>query len=130
MMTLDEILPLLKGVKRSGDGWVAHCPGHDDQTQSLSVGAGASGKLLLRCHARCPFASFLAVLRSLAAPNGHAPDRARLVALYDYCDARGTLLYQVARYDPKGFRCRRPDGRDGWTWNLNGTPPVPYRLPE
>ena len=53
----------------------------------------------------------------------------KIVATYDYCDERGTLLYQKVRYDPRGFSQRRPDGR-GWINNLDGTRPVLYRLHE
>jgi hypothetical protein len=34
------------------------------------------------------------------------------------------------RFEPKDFRQRRPDGTCGWTWNVKGVRPVPYRLPE
>jgi hypothetical protein len=51
-------------------------------------------------------------------------------AHYDYCDESSTLLYQVIRLKPKGFRQRRPDGKDGWIWNLDGVRRVLYRLPE
>lgn len=48
---------------------------------------------------------------------------------YDYVDEKGSLLYQVVRFEPKIFRQRKPDGRDGWDWNLNGTRRVLYNLP-
>jgi hypothetical protein len=54
----------------------------------------------------------------------------RIVAEYDYCDEKGKLLFQVVRFEPKDFRQRRPDGVGGWSWNLNGTVRVLYRLPE
>jgi hypothetical protein len=55
--------------------------------------------------------------------------RKREVDTYDYTDEEGKLLYQVVRYaDPKGFRQRRPDGKGGWIWNLQGTRRVLYRL--
>jgi hypothetical protein len=54
----------------------------------------------------------------------------RIVATYDYKDEEGQLLYQVVRYEPKEFRQRRPDGRGGWIWNLEGVRRVLYRLPE
>jgi len=50
--------------------------------------------------------------------------------IYDYRDESEQLLYQVVRYKPKDFRQRRPDGKDGWIWNLDGVRCVPYRLPE
>jgi len=54
-----------------------------------------------------------------------------MVAEYDYTDENGDLLYQVVRYEPKGFRQRRPDGRGGgWTYSLGDVRRVPYRLPE
>jgi hypothetical protein len=77
-------------------------------------------------------------------PVGHshhpatASPRQRILTTYDYADDAGTLLYQVVRFDPKGFAQRRPalaadppdDVRDGWVWKLNGTRRVPYHLPE
>jgi hypothetical protein len=39
------------------------------------------------------------------------------------------LLFEVLRYQPKGFKQRRPDGRGGWTWNVSGVRRVLYRLP-
>jgi len=51
------------------------------------------------------------------------------VKTYGYCDENGTLLFQVVRFEPKGFRQRRPDGRGGWIWNLKDTRRVPYLLP-
>jgi hypothetical protein len=53
-----------------------------------------------------------------------------ITAAYDYIDEDGVLLFQVVRYEPKNFRQRRPNGRDGWDWNVNGIRRVLYRLPE
>lgn len=39
------------------------------------------------------------------------------VAYYDYVDEQGRLLYQVVRFEPKGFSQRRPHG-DGWAWGV------------
>jgi hypothetical protein len=52
------------------------------------------------------------------------------VAAYDYTDEQGQLLFQVVRYHPKAFRQRRPNGKGGWIWNLQGVRRVLYRLPE
>lgn len=52
------------------------------------------------------------------------------IASYQYRDETGSLLFEVLRFDPKGFRQRRPDGKGGWVWNLNGVRRVLYRLPE
>lgn len=53
----------------------------------------------------------------------------KIAAVYDYRNAAGTLVFQVVRYRPKDFRQRRPDGKDGWVYNMQGVKPVPYRLP-
>jgi hypothetical protein len=52
------------------------------------------------------------------------------VAVYDYHDERGTLLFQVCRFEPKTFRQRKPDGKGGWIWSVRGLRRVPYRLPK
>ena len=54
----------------------------------------------------------------------------KITATYDYKDESGQLLYQAVRYDNKDFSQRRPDGKDGWKWNLDGVRRVLYRLPE
>jgi hypothetical protein len=51
-----RILDALEGVKTSGDTgsqWAACCPAHEDREQSLSIGVGRDGKVLLHCHAGC-----------------------------------------------------------------------------
>jgi putative DNA primase/helicase len=54
----------------------------------------------------------------------------KMVLTYPYRDARRKLLYEVVRFDPKGFAQRRPDGTGGYEWGLDGVERVPYRLPE
>jgi putative DNA primase/helicase len=63
--------------------------------------------------------------------NGHASRRKRkIVETYPYRSAEGNSVYQGVRFDPKGFAQRRPDGRGGYIWNLDGVERVLYRLPE
>ena len=50
-MTVDELLGRLKDVHKTGRGWEALCPTHEDRKRSLTVAVGVSGALLLRCHA-------------------------------------------------------------------------------
>ncbi|PIZ18396.1 MAG: hypothetical protein COY50_15550, partial [Deltaproteobacteria bacterium CG_4_10_14_0_8_um_filter_43_12] len=57
------------------------------------------------------------------------PQRKRLKT-YNYVNESGNLLFQTVRYEPKDFRQRRPDGKGGWIWNLEGVHLVPYNLPE
>ena len=63
--------------------------------------------------------------------SGATAKKRQIVATYDYVDEEGVLRMQVVRFDPKDFRQRRPneDGSD-WTWDTQGVPHLPYRLPE
>ncbi len=40
-------------VRRSGVGWSAKCPAHDDRNPSLSIATGDDGRCLVNCHAGC-----------------------------------------------------------------------------
>lgn len=109
------------------------CPAHDDHTPSLSVTTGPD-RVLLKCQAGCPTEGVVEALGlsmgDLFDEERAKPDRPRIVATYSYVAEDGQLLYEVVRFDPKGFRQRRPDGKGGWIWNLQGVERVPYRLPE
>lgn len=61
---LDKVLSRLERVKRSGKGWIARCPAHDDRHPSLSVGVGDDGCVLLYCFAGCEFQTIVAALGS------------------------------------------------------------------
>jgi RecA-family ATPase len=62
--------------------------------------------------------------------NGSHPGAGAIVAVYDYPDEIGDILFQVVRFDPKAFRQRRPDGKGGYIWNIHSVRRVPFRLPE
>lgn len=66
----------------------------------------------------------------MAAPSISGGEDRRIVAVYPYHDEDGSLLYEVVRFEPKGFAQRRPDGNGGHSWGLNGQRRVPYGLPE
>ncbi|HEY8756799.1 MAG TPA: hypothetical protein VIN65_10690 [Candidatus Dormibacteraeota bacterium] len=50
---VDRVLSHLEGTRRSGAGWTARCPNHDDRQASLSVKEGDDGRVLLHCFASC-----------------------------------------------------------------------------
>jgi 5S rRNA maturation endonuclease (ribonuclease M5) len=60
--------------------------------------------------------------------EAHAPSK-RQVAVYRYEDSAGELVHEVVRFDPKEFRQRRPDGKGGHIWNMQGVSPTLYNLP-
>ena len=45
---LDGVLARLAGVARSGAGYSARCPAHDDRAAWLSIGTGEDGRVLVR----------------------------------------------------------------------------------
>lgn len=136
MITLEGFLGSLHGVKKSGQGFIACCPAHEDRRQSLSVAQGRDGKILVNCHAGCAPERVVEALglsmRDLLPERDDASgtERATITEIYDYVDENGGLLYQVCRYYPKGFRQRRPGPDGGWLWNLGDARRVLYRLPE
>jgi putative DNA primase/helicase len=131
MSEAPQVLARFRGVRRSGDGWVALCPAHEDRNPSLSIHE-RDGKILLHCHAGCSTEAVCAALgidvRELFLDIENR--RLRIIAEYPYTDKNGGLLFQVVRFEPKGFRQRRPDGNGGWTWNLSGARRALYQLPE
>jgi hypothetical protein len=132
--SVDRILTAFTRVTRAGKGWLAQCPAHEDAKNSLSIGRGDDGRLLLKCFAGCTFDAILAAAH-LTRADVRAPGRAdrpdrRIVTAYDYLDERGVLAYQNVRYQPKDFKVRRPDGAGGYIWDLRGVRRVLYRLPE
>jgi hypothetical protein len=117
---------------RSGDGFAALCPSHDDRKPSLTFAQGREGAVV-KCQANCSTEDVVAALDMMM---GDLFDESRgnrngreIVATYPYHDERGELLYEVVRFAPKNFRQRRPDGAGGWAWSLNGVRRVLYHLP-
>lgn len=53
MTRVEDLLARLSGVKKSGKGWSAKCPAHDDRHSSLSVNQTDDGTILVKCHAGC-----------------------------------------------------------------------------
>jgi putative DNA primase/helicase len=57
-----------------------------------------------------------------------------ILRTFPYHDENGALLFEIVRFDTtdknKRFRPRRPDGKGGWIYDLEGVRPVLYRLPE
>lgn len=131
-------LTKLRGVLATKTGWIAYCPAHGDKDKrSLSVSPGAGGRWLVHCFTGCAAPAIMAAIDATvddlfpepAKPATTSPPP-RVVATFDYCDAAGEVLYQVLRYEPKGFKQRRPDGAGGWIWALGDVARVLYRLPD
>jgi putative DNA primase/helicase len=131
-MTATEFLSRLDHVRPIKGGWQARCPAHPDKKPSLSI-TEKDGKTLVKCHAGCETGAILAALELKMSDLYRASSRSeasrRIAATYDYTDEQGKLLFQVVRFEPKGFQQRRPDGDGGWTWSLDGVRRVLFNLP-
>jgi putative DNA primase/helicase len=63
-MIFDEFLSRAQpaGLRRSGEGYLARCPAHDDHSPSLSISEGDDGRILLHCWAGCETHEVVAAL--------------------------------------------------------------------
>jgi len=79
----EQIARALQG-HRSGKGWLAKCPCHDDRTASLSITEGEDGRLLMKCFAGCEFPGIVSELkrRSIIVADGSQLARARRTLSY------------------------------------------------
>ncbi len=151
-MQIAEFLSHFPDARKSGRGYVARCPAHDDRKPSLSISENTeAGRILICCNsAKCSAKEILAAMGlTLKALYTRERDNARqggaqgrrdglnLVAAYDYTDENGNYLKTALRYDViekgvktgKQFRqgVRQPDGR--YKWGVKGIPNLPYNLP-
>ena len=59
---IDNILQHLDKVKKTGKGYQARCPAHNDSGPSLSLREGDDERVLLHCFAGCSTASVVAAI--------------------------------------------------------------------
>jgi hypothetical protein len=70
-----ETIVTALGGRRSGRGWTARCPAHEDKSPSLGL-TERDGKLLVHCFAGCPQGAVIAALRARGLwPETIRPDR-------------------------------------------------------
>lgn len=127
-----------------GQEYEALCPFHEDTKPSFNFnnergtyfchGCNKKGNALhfyAKIHSLDDRREFPKILKGIAADFGipWEETKRRLVKAYDYIDAEGNLLFQVCRFEPRGFSQRRPDGKGGWIWDLKGIETVLYNLP-
>jgi DNA primase len=122
--------------------WRGACPIHKGTGDNFSVEA-ETGRWY--CHSKCGRGGDLLDFEMTTTGSQFVEARAEvfrivgrseveqrpkeIVQAYDYTTATGELLYQVVRFEPKGFAQRRPDGAGGWVWKKHPQQ-VLYRLRE
>lgn len=112
---VSNLLAHFPNAKRSGHGWVAKCPCHDDKNASLSVGQGEEGRALLNCFAGCPTENILAAIglkpsdlfceSSSDSPNGHDVPAKSPKSLSEYRTVR--LQASVVQVEESDLRSAR-----------------------
>jgi 5S rRNA maturation endonuclease (ribonuclease M5) len=128
-------------IRKTANGYDVCCPAHEDREPSLSVAYGTTHPVVLNCKAGCDPVDILAKLGmtwdSLCTPReredrGEWTPHGEAVAVYDYTDETGNLLFQVCRTAAKAFPQRVPDRtrKGGYRWSLGDTRRVLYRLPK
>jgi AAA domain-containing protein/Toprim domain-containing protein len=124
-----NLLSIVNAVKSDGRQRGCRCPAHDDHRESLSVGLGNDGHVLLHCFVGCSLDDICAAVsikpRDLFL-GSNGPAEKPIVATYRYHDEESVHLYDVVRFDPKDFRQRRADG----VWSMAGVRRVAFGLPE
>ena len=142
--TISDWLDRLQGVRKSGAGYKAICPAHDDKNPSLSVTEGAGDKVLVTCFAGCTFEAIRDALWPQGVTTGPrvpaAPRKPRklpdgphdTVSLYHYAD--GSRAFASVRHQPPGKakRFSQWTPADGGLWfDRNPLRSLPlYRLPQ
>lgn len=144
MSLLDDALARVRNPKKDGDWFQGFCPVHEnngDANHHPSLRLRDSTKfpngVVVTCMAGCSREDLQAALGLTGAKvktspsdeNTHLfydPPADNIVAVYDYTDEDGVLLYQKVRFTPKRFVQRAADG----TYKLDGIRRVLYHLPE
>jgi putative DNA primase/helicase len=112
LTSASDLARLLK-AKRSGSGWIARCPAHDDRRESLSISEGENGKLLLKCHAGCTFDQIIKTA-DIEPPRTNGEDRGaprskpRIVATYDYRDPTKSWFFRSSASPRRTFASAGP----------------------
>lgn len=148
-MQLDHFLARLDGVNGGPQQYGARCPAHNDRSASLAVSQDADGRILIFCHAGCPYTD---VVEAMGLEPRHLfPGHEPPIELADLAEAKNLpveFLRQHGLHDIPGtgvgITYRGLDGRqvvktrsalvarDGSRWP-RGEPAMAYgvwRLPE
>jgi hypothetical protein len=128
MAPLERVLKALSNHRRSGKGYTARCPAHDDRQASLSVSEGEDGKVLLNCHAGCSVEKIVATMRLTMqdlfprAAQDTAPG-----AKKDCCDTKAGLTVYAKAADAIADLERRHGPKSAW-WRYDDATVTPSRL--
>lgn len=102
-VTLSDLLGRLNDVEETADGWLVHCPAHDDSQQSLRLTVSDADKVLMRCRAGCPTPKVVEALgmtmRDLATMTAGDVDPSKHTVSQDVPAAPGEVAALAVRLD-------------------------------
>lgn len=124
---IGDILNKLTNVKQIKDNeWQADCPcgGHSTPQKHLTIGNDGN-KALVTCFGGthtyediCKVLGFDSLTYSK--DNLTAKEQPKVIKdIYKYIK-NGQVIFETVRFIPKDFRQRRPDGKNGYIWDLKG----------
>jgi hypothetical protein len=152
MTPIASVLAKLSGLRKTGKGWSARCPAHEDRRASLSVAEGDDGRALVKCHAGCTVEAIaravgLTVRDLMPEGSGPTPNRngrtkasertfptaraavaelerqhGKRSALWIYHDDRGEPVGLVVRWDKANGKDIRPAARHADGWRIGAMP--------
>ncbi len=122
-MTINDILSRLEGVKPGAgqNQYIARCPAHMDQHQSLSIGVGSDGRILLNCFAGCDTQEIIEAMGlTMKDLFVEQPKTEIDYPVYYYTDEKGNVLAKKERWQSqkKGFTWYRLDSVGEWIKGL------------
>lgn len=122
-MTINDILSRLEGVKPGAgpNQYIARCPAHMDQHQSLSIGVGSDGRILLNCFVGCDTEEIVEAMDlTMKDLFVEQPKTEIDYPVYYYTDEKGNVLAKKERWQSqkKGFTWYRLDSAGEWIKGL------------
>lgn len=146
MPPIETVLNLLPRHAKSGNGYKANCPAHDDKKPSLSVTEAEGGRVLLHCHAGCTTEAVVEAMglstadlfpeeRTYSRPVTGQPKQPvfrtaeEAIAAYrlgqpdnqwPYTDAAGNEVGRILRWETSAGKEMRPINRTQAGWTLTG----------
>lgn len=108
MSALQLLLSRLQKVRKSGNGFIATCPAHDDSSPSLSVKENEKGDVVLHCHAGCAYADIMSSV-GLKQSDGFADglDKTKLI------QSKISALESDKIYHEMILSCAKGDEKEG-----------------
>ena len=135
LLTTEGIAAGLERVRRSGEGWMACCPAHDDHNPSLSITDREGDGVLVHCHAGCEQTAVINALRGRGlwdrdfVSSPYRNENGASETIYPYQCQSGAPAFEIVRRDGPGGKTIRPRLPDG-SCKAHPKPRPLYHLPE